>query len=92
MFGELLNRTEVIRGGEERQHDSDGSTELARIFLSRLNVLKYKKERKRLLLFCVREHISPEEMAEAAKGAWEQRLMADWPLRYVCRACRLFWA
>jgi hypothetical protein len=30
--------------------------------------------------------------SKKAGEALSQALTADWPLRYVCRACRLFWA
>lgn len=92
LFGELLDRFEGGREEEAIQRDRDGLLEFALAFLSRLNVVKYEKARRWLLLFCVRENLAPEAIAEAASGAWEQALMGDWPLRYVCRACRLFWA
>ncbi len=92
LFGELLNRFEGNREDEAKWSDRDDLIALALAFLSRLNVVKYEKARRRLLLFCVRENLAPEAIAEAASGAWERALMADWPLRYVCRACRLFWA
>lgn len=92
LFGDLLDRFEETQQRECERRDAEIQRELIRAFLTHLDATEYEEERYRLLLFCVREHISPEEMAEAAKGAWEQRLMADWPLRYVCRACRLFWA
>jgi hypothetical protein len=91
LFGELLDRFEQSRQGETARHGGDFPSELCLTFLSQLNVANYEKERKRLLVFCMREHIAPEEMAEAASGAWEKALLADWPLCYVCRACRLFW-
>lgn len=91
LFGELLDRLEQGQSGAEMRADGDNLTELALAFVSRLNVVKYQKERERLLLFFIRENIAPEAVAEAASGAWERALMDDWPLRYVCRACRLFW-
>ncbi len=77
-------------------------TGLVLALLPRLYATNYSGERSRLLAFCLREAVSPEEMAEVASafasgweelgGAWSRLLTADWPLRYICRACRLFWA
>ncbi len=63
--------------------------------------LEYERSRRRVLTFCLREAISPEEMAETANNfggdwaevgaVWAEALLADWPLRYVYRANRLFW-
>jgi hypothetical protein len=93
MLGELLDRFEQSRNIDDgAEAEPDFQTGLVLEFLSRLNVGNYAKARKRVLTFCLREQIAPEEMAEAAGGTWEPVLTADWPLRYVCRACRLFWA
>lgn len=91
LFGELLDRLKESRDKEVGHREGDNLTESALAFISRLNVITYQKERGRLLLFFIRENIAPEAVAEAASGAWERALMDDWPLRYVCRACRLFW-
>jgi hypothetical protein len=91
LFGELLDRFEKTREGEAERCDGDVPSGLVLAFLSRLRVANYQKTRKRLLLFCIRENLAPEAIAEVA-SSWTQALMADWPLRYVCRACRLFWA
>lgn len=88
LFGELLDRFEQTQQIAREPGDRSG---LALAFLAQLTA-HYKAERNRLLMFCLREDIAPEEMAEAAGGTWASTLMADWPLRYVCRACRLFWA
>lgn len=92
LFGELLDRFEETQQGNEERRDADAQSGFALAFLAHLDSTDYQDERYRLLLFCVREHISPEQLAAAAGGAWETALMADWPLRYVCRACRLFWS
>jgi hypothetical protein len=91
LFGELLDRFETTREGESERHDGDIPTGLVLAFLARTHASNYEKERGRLLLFCVRENLAPEEIAKVASG-WSQALTNDWPLRYVCRACRLFWA
>lgn len=102
LFGELLDRLEVDREsmrGEPR--DPERLKRLVLSVLPQLNVAGYDGERTRLLMFCVREDVAPEEMAGVASSfsggweelgaAWASLLMRDWPLRYVCRACRLFW-
>ncbi len=67
-------------------------------FLAEQDRLAYGALRPRLLAFCLREAVGPEMVAAVAPptgvgGALlSEALMADWPLRYVCWACRLFWA
>jgi hypothetical protein len=92
LFGELLDRFEEAERRESEQRNSDLLKELFRSCLASLPAAEYQERRCQLLLFCIREHIAPEEIAEAAGGEWEKTLLADWPLRYVCRAYRLFWA
>jgi hypothetical protein len=95
LFGELLDQLEAERE-EEEGYDRDKLKEIVLPFLSRLNVAelsRYETARKRLLQFCINQHIAPEEMAEISSyWTWSQRLMGDWPLRLVYRAYRLFWA
>lgn len=91
LFGEWLDCLEESRDEGEVRRDGDSLTEMGLAFISRWNVVEYSKARERLLQFFIRENIAPEAVAEAASGAWERALMADWPLRYVCRGCRLFW-
>lgn len=92
LFGELLDRFEETQSAEADPSDREARNALAWSFLLRLNADDYKGERSQLLMFCLREHLAPEELAEAASGDWERALLGDWPLRYVCRANRLFWA
>lgn len=102
-FGELLDKYEEECGMPAvKARDRDQMNDLLS-FLPRMNVdLYYGEHRSKLLRFFLVGDVAPEEMAEAAGGftgnweklgiAWAQKLTADWPLRYVCRACRLFWA
>jgi hypothetical protein len=58
----------------------------------------YASLRPRLLTFCLREAVGAELVAAVAPAgdpsgaALHQAIVADWPLRHVCWACRLFWA
>ncbi|HEY7424972.1 MAG TPA: J domain-containing protein [Gemmataceae bacterium] len=103
VFGELLDRFEEVREVmPEESREREQINGLVLSFLPQLNVANYEVEQTRLLRFCVQENLAPEEMAEVARGftggweelgaAWARALTADWPLRYVYRACRLFWA
>jgi len=103
LFGELLDQFEQTQDAVPIQPCSQKIlTDLILGFLPQLNAADYPDERSRLLAFCLREAIAPEEMAEAAHdftGGWERlgiawghALLHDWPLRYICWACRLFWA
>lgn len=103
LFGALLDRFEEDREAMRTEpRDPERLNRLVYALLPHLNVGGYHEERSRLLMFCVREDIAPEEIAEVANGfsggweelgaAWSHLLMNDWPLRYVCRANRLFWA
>jgi hypothetical protein len=91
LFGDLLDRFEQSQQQESERGEEDGPIGLAKAFLAQF-LTDYQKERNRLLLFCIRESIAPEKIAEAASDDWANVLRADWPLRYVCQACRLFWA
>jgi hypothetical protein len=99
LFGELLDRFEAAERRESEQRVPDllrelfhSCKELFHSCIASHHADEYQERRHPLLLFCIREHIAPEEIAEAAGGEWEKALLADWPLRYVCRAYRLFWA
>jgi hypothetical protein len=104
LFGQLLGQLEAVAEITPLQPPDRGVlSDLVLAFLPRLNLAAYSrtKERTRLLMFCVNEAIAPEDMAEVAGGfaggwqelgtAWAQALLNDWPLRYLCRAYRLFW-
>jgi hypothetical protein len=101
LLGPLLDQLEDAGDSPER-HDHDELTGLVLALLPQLNVAGYQSERLQLMRFCLREDVSPEEIAEVARGftdgweelgtLWAQSLSADWPLRYLCRAYRLFYA
>lgn len=88
VFGELLDQFEQSLQSEKERDDRSG---VARTFLAQL-MTHYSGERNDLLMFCLREDIAPEEIAAVASEDWATAINADWPLRYVCRARRLFWA
>lgn len=103
LFGELLDQLEAIREASwTAPRESEVQNGLVLSLLQRFNHTDYDGLRSRLLAFCLREDLAPEEIAEVASdfsggweelgAAWARSLRADWPLRYVCRACRLFWA
>jgi hypothetical protein len=101
LFGVLLDRFEELHEGDTERRDRDALTKAVVAFLPQWDVTRYTVMRVQFLIFCIGEDIAPEEMAEVASGFtdrwaevgfhWAQTLTADWPLRYVCRACRLFW-
>lgn len=103
LFGELLDRFEEVREDVSPEPcEPEVARDLTLAFLPQLQAANYEAERIRLLLFCIREGISPEEMAEVASGFtggwqelgtfWTRTLLADWSLRHLYRAYRLFWA
>ena len=81
LFGELLDRFEEAREMiPERPRERELTKGLILSFLPRLDVADYDGERTRLLRFCIREDIAPEEMAQVASefiGGWEE-LGASW--------------
>jgi hypothetical protein len=99
MIDQMLDRID-----RERDAPADKRIILSGLlnFLARIDDARYTEQRPGLLTFCVDEAIAPEEMAEVMSAlpkkwkevgdAWAQSLLTDWPLRHVCRACRLFWA
>jgi hypothetical protein len=101
LFGELLDQFEQVQEMVVSPRDKDELTDLVQTFLSFLESPDYDQARDEVLAFCLGEAVVPEEMAEVANGfigdweelgaVWAQALTADWPLRYVCRASRLFW-
>jgi hypothetical protein len=101
----LVQLGQLLDEGEERSENvaSDRRTAadvsgLVRDFFDGLGQTSYEQARTPLLDFCLYEMLSPELVAEAAgervmQGVIvQQKLASDWPLRYVYRACRLFWA
>jgi hypothetical protein len=82
--------------------DAAALRELALEFFDAEGPSNYRSYRPRFLTFCLREAVAPERVAEVApdrpaqwpsKGvSLSQAIATDWPLRYVYRAYRLFWA
>lgn len=73
--------------------DSRPLLELAKLYLDEAAQHGYGKFRRQLLDWCVQESADPEVVAAAvAGGALADPVSRDGPLRYVCWACRLFWA
>ena len=103
IFGHLLDQWENTQAHVPVPvGDPDQVKHLLLPLLSRLNFARYAAQRTEVLLLCLREALVPEEIAEAATAlppawsaagvVWAKVLLDDWPLRYVCRAYRLFWA
>lgn len=75
--------------------------DLARLvaeFVRDLGRWMYPSIRPKLLTFCLREAVGAELVAAVAPAgdptgpALQAAIVADWPLRHLCWACRLFWA
>jgi hypothetical protein len=86
---------------QNHEQDDRGPADLstlARQFLEEHGWLTYTKLRPSLLAFCLREFVHPNIVAEVAVSekvrlppARLNKLVSDWPLRHVYRACVLFW-
>jgi hypothetical protein len=71
---------------------------MARHFLEENHAFGYSALRPWLLTFCLREMINPEILARVALSVPVglpdhriEKLVNDWPLRHVYRACTLAW-
>jgi hypothetical protein len=101
LLGRLLDHFEAVVSQEPPAAPKD-IERLALTFLSKEAYSVYSRFRMRFLQFCLREAIAPEQIAEVlcnppgirapADASFTQAMIADWPLRYVCRGCQLFWA
>jgi hypothetical protein len=101
LFGQLLDQREAdgVKGGDLL---SAGSllSRFVMAFLGGAGAAGYSNCRGKFLDWCLREYIDPEVAAGAARsldGDWAaagaefgKAVSADWPLRYVCKACQLF--
>jgi hypothetical protein len=99
LFGDLLTSYQQTLSPDADGRDPKGLALLARHFLEDHGGLGYPVLRPRLLAFCLREWISPDLMAELALSrtvilpeARLGKLVNDWPLRHVYRACTFLWA
>jgi hypothetical protein len=97
LFGKMLDSyQETLDRDDER--DPAELTVLARQFLEEYGGLRYSAAlRPRLLAFCLREVIAPDVIVQLALNktvvlpqARLNKLVKDWPLRHVYRACTLF--
>lgn len=95
-FGNLLLMLRDTMPDVEEQRTGDELTSPIRQFLTSKDWDTYASFRGELLGFCLREVVAPELVAEAvaAQGDTQlaQRIVEDWPLRYVWLSYRLFWA
>jgi hypothetical protein len=98
LVGALLDLYEWSRDYEPDDRGPAELSALAQRFLIEFGQLGYTKLRPRLLKFCLREFVHPNAVAEAAvtkqvhlPPARVDKLVSDWPLRHVFRACILFW-
>ncbi len=83
------------------ERDAQTLTTLAHTFLRARRRQAYVSFRMPLLVFCLRKALSPERLAEVTGEVvanWPEpgssladALLHDWSLRYVFRACSVFW-
>jgi hypothetical protein len=100
-FGSQLDLLQASVAPAERRLETFAET-LTVEFLDGNDCSRYAKFRLQLLDFCLREEVTPEEVAAIAgrrPAYWvapgtplAQAINADWPLRHVYRAHWLFWA
>jgi hypothetical protein len=97
LFGEILDSHQWTLDREDDDRDPDELAESARQFLEEFGGVRYGGGlRTRLLAFCLRERIDPEVVARVAiaetvplPDARRDKLVNDWPLRHLYRACTL---
>jgi hypothetical protein len=97
-FGALLGQYEVrLPESPPVPHAPAELARLVREFVHDQQQLRYDLLRPQILTFCLREAVGAELVAAVAPptavggGMLSAVLAADWPLRYVCWACRLAW-
>jgi hypothetical protein len=101
-FGNLL---EQLQGETEEPPEPEVDEAVTRLtleFLGGFQTIDSEDFRGRLLDFCLGEALPPERVAQVSADRPElvdedgdhlsELLLADWPLRFVALACRLFWA
>jgi hypothetical protein len=78
--------------------DTTDLSALVVIFLEEHGRSHYSTLRPRLLAFCLRELIHPEVIVQLVLSQvvriperQRDKLVNDWPLRHIYRACALFW-
>jgi hypothetical protein len=97
LFGHMLDSYRLTLNLAADERDPAELAVLARHFLEEYGGLRYRALRPRLLAFCLREMIHPDVIAQLARSqtvvlpeARLNKLVNDWPLRHVYRACTLF--
>jgi hypothetical protein len=97
LFGHLLDTYKWTLSPDADDRDAAERAVLARHFLEEHGGLAYSALRPQLLAFCLREWIPPDVITQLAlsqtvvlPGARLSKLVKDWPLRHVYRACTLF--
>jgi hypothetical protein len=98
LFGQMLDSYQWSLDLEDDDRDPDDLTALARHFLEEHGGFRYGAVlRPRLLNFCLRERVEPDVVAQVALAgtvvlpeARLDKLVNDWPLRHLYRACTLF--
>jgi hypothetical protein len=98
LFGQVLTSYQQTLAPDADDRDSEELALLARHFLEEHGGNRYPALRPRLLTFCLREWIGPDVVAQVASSQTVvlpegrlNKLVNDWPLRHVYRACTLLW-
>jgi hypothetical protein len=101
-FGRVLDQFRASLSSSPEPVAEETATRVTLDLLEGADYRNYGAFRLRLLEFCLREVIAPEQMAEviAERPAFQlstdthlaELFLGDWPLRYVCLGYQLFWA
>ncbi len=92
-FGRVLDELEVSLG--RYSPEPEDAARLAHRVAEEIDPADYTRHRGHLLDVCLRECLDPEYIAQAEERnspEYGRRIREDWSLRYVYRACQLFWA
>ncbi len=97
LFGKMLHSYQGTLDMDADERDPADLTALAQCFLEEHGGIGYSAIRPRLLPFCLRERIDPGLIVQLAYSKTVvlpsdelNKLVNDWPLRHVYRACTLF--
>jgi hypothetical protein len=97
LFGQMLDSYQGTLDIDADDRDPAELTVLAQYFLKEHDRFgRYSSFRPRLLAFCLREWIDPDMIVRLAQGKPVlpynrfNKLVKDWPLRHIYRACTLF--
>ncbi len=99
LFGAMLTAYQQSLAPDADDREPEELEGMARHFLEEHGGLRYLALRPRLLAFCLREWIDPVVVIRLAQNqvvllleALGNKLLNDWPLRHVYRACTLLWS